>query len=251
MRQLRKVIGMVLVLALTVCALASCDLITGGKPEKLVASADEFLKANPYTVDVRVTYESDDEDMASAIASFTGPSMQIKVNGDDFSVIMYLKNGDTQNFTQFIFSGGSLYIESSDGGKVLESVAGPEEVAAMRESLGAGANVTYEDFEEVDTKGIGKVHVINCTKIKADAIASLTAPLTEMLEIAFEDVEVTVHTASLSIEIEDDRYNVIILNCEYFITTPTDSYSIEMQYSMKFGYDEAVEITPPVYAEAN
>lgn len=250
MRQ-RKIIGAILVFALAVCALTSCDVIMGGKPEKLVASADEFLKTNPYTVDVRVTYESDDENMASAIASFTGPSMQIKVNGDDFSVIMYLKNGDTQNFTQFVFSGGYVYIQSSDGGKVMESVAGPEEVAAVRESLGAGANVTYEDFEEVDTNGIGKVHVINCTKIKADAIASLTEPLAEMLEVAFENVEVTVHTVSLSIEIEDGKYNVIILDCEYFITTPTDSYSIEMQYSMKFGYDEAVEITPPVYAEAN
>lgn len=249
MRQLRKIIGMVLVLALTVCALASCDLITGGKPEKLVAAADEFLKTNPYTVDVRVTYESDDEAMTKAIESFTGPTMKISVDGDRFSAIMFLKNGDTQNYAQFTFIDGNLYTEFSENGKVAEAVTAytSEDIAALRESLGAGANVTYEDFEEVESKGIGKVHVINCTNIKADAIASLTAPLAEMLEIAFEDVEVTVHTASLSIEIEEDKYNVIILNCEYFITTPTDSYSINMQYSMKFGYAETVEITAPSF----
>ena len=250
MRQLKKIISMALVLALTVCALASCDVISVGKPDKLVAGADEFLASNPYTVDVRVTYESDDEAMAKAIASFTGPTMKLSVDGDKLSAIMYLKKGETQNYVQFTFIDGNLYTEYSEGGKVSESVTAytAEDIAALRESLGAGAAITYEDFEEVESKGITKVHVITCNKIKADAIESLTSSLEEQLMSAFEEVEVTVYTADLSIEIEDGKYNVIILNCEYFITTPTDSYSINMQYSMKFSYDEAVNITAPSFS---
>ena len=245
MRQFRKVVGMVLVLAIAICSMASCD----GKPEKIIPAADEFLATNPYTVDVRVTYKSDDETMAAAIASFTGPTMKISVDGDKFSAIMYLKQGEDTSYAQFTFLDGTLYTEYSEGGKVANSQTTytAEDVAAMRETLGAGANVTYEDFDEVTVASAKKVTLITCDKIKADAIASLTASLTEQLETVFEEVTVTVYTATLNIEIEDDKYNVIILTCEYFITTPTDSYSIDMQYSMKFNYDETVVITAPTF----
>ena len=245
MRQLKKIIGMVLVLALTVCSIASCD-----KPEELIPAADEFLASNPYTVDVRVAYTSDNEAMAAAIASFTGPTMKVSVDGDKFSAIMYLKSGDDVNYVQFTFIDGYLYTEYSEDGKVTESKTQytAEDIAALRASLGAGANVTYEDFEEVDVKGVKELSIITCEDIKSDAIASLTASLSEQLKTVFDEVTVTVYTATLNIEIENERYNVIILNCTYFITTPTDSYSIDMKYSMKFNYSESVEITAPSFS---
>ena len=246
MRHLRRIIGLTLVLALAVCSFASCNK----KQEKLTSAADEYLGANAYSVDVRVKYTSEDEAMATAISKISGTTAKISVDGDKLSAIMYLKNGDTQNYAQFTFIDGTLYTEFSEGGKVSESTKTytDEDKAALREALGAGATISYDDFEEVEVDTVKKVSVISCENIKSEAIDALTAPLKAQLETVFESAEVSVYTVTLDIEIEDGRYNVIILNCEYFITTPTNSYTINMEYSMKFDYVSAVEITAPSFA---
>lgn len=237
---------MTLVLAIALCSLASCDII-GKKPEKLTAGADEVLLQNPYSVELRVKYSSDDEAMSNAINSFSNPVIKIQVDGENFKAAMGMSHGEDKSYASFTFVSGVLYTEYTENGTTVKDQRAytDEDKAALRESLGAGAVVSYDDFEEVDVKSLGKVSVIKCDNIKADAIESLTASLEEALKTVFDSAEVAVYKATLAIEIEKDRYNVIILTCEYFITTPTDSYSVNMEYSMKFDYETAVEITAP------
>ena len=247
MRQFKKIIGIVLVLALTLCSLASCDLVGGKKPEKLTEKADEALSAAPYSVDVRVKYSSDDELMKKAIESFANPTIKVQVNGESFKASLGLTKGDNQNYASFTFVNGVLYTEFSENGKVsyAEKEYTAEDKTALRDTLGAGAVISYDDFEEVEVKSSGKTSIISCQNIKADAIAAMETSLEEAIKTVFESAEVSVYKATLAIEIRDGKYNVIILTCEYFITTPTDSYSIDMEYSMKFNYEDAFEITAP------
>ena len=245
MRQFRRIIGMTIILALVLCSFVSCS----AKPMELTAEADEFLSANPYSVDIRVEYESEDEIMQAAISSFTGPTIKVNVDGDKFMAIMYLKSGNTQNYAQFTYVDGTLYTEYSEDGKVVESTKTftDEDKAALLQTFGAGASVNHEDFEEVDAKTVKKVSVITCTDIKPEAIEGLTSSLRAQLEPVFPGVQVTVYTATLDIEIEDGKYNVVIFNCEYFITTGTNSYTINMKYSVKFNYDEEFTVTAPEF----
>ena len=245
MRQLRKILGALLVLALTLCSIASCDLIGGKDPEKLIPKADEVLATNAYTVDMLLKYDSDDADMLTAMSDLAATEMKLTVDGDKFVGKLALGEDDHIIYT---FVDGILYTEWSENGTTVQK---KEEITSTikDELLGEfGTGLKYTDFSEVEVASAKSVNVITCKNINSDKVAELAAPLQAQLEEVFDDVVVTVYNASLDIEIDDDAYNVIILTCEYFITVNgTQSYSVKMTYSMKYTYGKDREIMAPSF----
>ena len=62
---------------------------------------------------------------------------------------------------------------------------------------------------------------------------------------AHMSASVALKNATLNIEIVDGKYDTVLLSCEYYIATATDSYSIGMTYSSKFTYGGNFEIVAP------
>ena len=245
MRQLRKILGALLVLTLTLCSIASCDLIGGKDPEKLTSAADETLATNAYTVDMLLKYDSDDADMLSAISDLAATEMKLTVDGDKF--VGKLALGE-ENSIIYTFVDGTLYTEWSENGTTVqekEEITSETKTALLSEF---GTGLKYTDFSEVEVASAKGVSVISCRNINSDKVAGLAAPLQAQLNEVFDDVVVTVYNASLDMEVENDAYNVIILTCEYFITVNgTQSYSVKMTYSMKYTYGKDREIMAPSF----
>ena len=243
MRKLTKIFSLFLVLALLVTSLASCN--KEKKIGKLIDGADEALKEQPYAIDIRIEYKADDADMLAALEAFSTPSIKVNVDGDKFKAKMDLTHGSDENYITYTFVDGVLYTEWCESGTTVKDSCdfSDEDKATLRDSFGEGANIDTEDFEEVTLESAGKVDVITCTKIKDEPLDALIAALEEQLTAFGADV--AIKDATLSIEIENDKYNVIIFTCEYFITTSTDSYSLTMTYSSKFAYTKELEIVAP------
>lgn len=246
MRKFTKIFSMALVLTMLVCTLASCN--QEKKVEKLIDGAEEALAETAYTVDVRVKYESDNEEMAAAIKSFSSPTMKVCVDGDKFQARMDLKSGSDKNYITYTFVDGVLYTEWCEDGSTVQDKRSfsDEDKAALLDSFGAGASIGTEDFDEVAVKSAGKLSVIKCDVIKDDALNALIESLSEQL--AFLNADVAIKNATLDIEIDDGRYNVVILTCEYYVTTATGYYSLTMTYSSKFTYENELEITAPSFS---
>lgn len=243
MRKFTKIFSVLLVLTLLVGSLASCD--KGKKATKLIGRADEALAEQAYTAEVRVEYDSNDENMLAAIQSFSRPSIKVHVDGEKFMARMDLKHGSDANYIIYTCVDGTLYTEWCEDGAThkASSAFSDEDKASLRDSFGEAANIGVEDFDDISVKSLGKVDVITCTGIKDAPLDALVASLEEQLSSLGADV--AIKDATLAIEIDNDRYNVIILTCEYFITTVTDSYSIKMTYSTKFTYEKELEIVAP------
>lgn len=245
MRQFRKIIGALLVLTVTLCSIASCDMLGGKKPEKLVPAADEFLANNPYTVDMLIKYDSDDADMLAAMSDLAATEMKLTVDGDKF--VGKLALGE-ENYIIYTFVDGTLYTEWSENGTTVQEKEEITEQTKTELLTEFGTGLKYSDFSEVEVASAKKVSVITCKNISSDKVAELAAPLQAQLSEVFDDVVVSVYTATLDIEIENDAYNVIILTCQYFITVNGDtSYSVEMTYSMKYTYGKDREIMAPSF----
>ena len=245
MRQLRKILGALLVLTLTLCSIASCDLIGGKDPEKLTSAADEVLATTPYTVEMLLKYDSDDADMLSAISDLAATEMKLTVDGDNF--VGKLALGE-ENSIIYTFVDGTLYTEWSENGTTVqekEEITSETKTALLSEF---GTGLKYTDFSEVEVASAKGVSVISCRNINSDKVAELAAPLQAQLNEVFDDVVVAVYNASLDMEVENDAYNVIILTYEYFITVNgTQSYSVKMTYSMKYTYGKDREIMAPSF----
>lgn len=248
MRQFRKIIGAALVLALSLCSFASCDLIGGKDPGELTATADEFLASNPYSVEMKLEYDSNDADMLMAISNLSASEMKLNVDGDKFAAKLALGE-DGANYVLYTYVDGTLYTEWAENGTVVQEKAEiTEQTKAELLATVGGANVKHTDFSEVEVASQKGVSVISCNSIKEEKIAELTASLQAQLDEVFDNVVVSVYKTSLGIEIEDDKYNVIVFSCEYFITVDENtSYSIEMTYSMKFNYVKEREIMAPSF----
>ena len=171
---------------------------------------------------------------------------KINVDGDKFKARLDLAYGSDENYVTYTFIDGTLYTEwREDGNTVRDSRPySDEDKAALRDSFGEGANIGTEDFEEVELKSAGKVDRITCTKIKDAPLNALIASLEA--DLASFDADVAIKNATLDIEIDNGRYNVVVFTCEYFITTSTDSYSLTMTYSSKFNYTKELEIVTPI-----
>ena len=245
MRKLTKIFSVFLVLALLVTSLASCN--QEKKIGKLTDRADEALTEQPYAVDVKIEYRADDADMLAALEAFSAPSIKVNVDGDKFKARMEMTHGSDENHVTYTFVDGVLYTEWREGGTTVNDSRNfsDEDKAALRDSFGEGANIGTEDFDEISLESAGKVDVITCTKIKDEPLDALIAAIEEQL--AAFDADVAIKDATLKIEIDSDKYNVIIFTCEYFITTSGDSYSLTMTYSCKFNYTKELEILAPAF----
>lgn len=244
MRKLTKLFSVLLVLTLLVGSLASCN--KDKKLGKVIDGANAALAEQPYAVDLVIEYKADDADMMAALEALSTPSVKINVDGDKFKARLDLAYGSDENYVTYTFIDGTLYTEwREDGNTVRDSRPySDEDKAALRDSFGEGANIGTEDFEEVELKSAGKVDRITCTKIKDAPLNALIASLEA--DLASFDADVAIKNATLDIEIDNGRYNVVVFTCEYFITTSTDSYSLTMTYSSKFNYTKELEIVTPI-----
>ena len=254
MRQFKKIIGAALILALSLCSFASCDLIGGivggGKdPAELTAAADAFLASNPYNVEMKLKYDSDDADMLMAISTLSAEEMSLSVDGDSFVAKLALGESGA-DYIIYTYVDGTLYTEWSENGTTVQDKTEitDEKKAELLASVGGSADLKYTDFSEVSVASQKNVSVISCTNIKAEKISALTAALQAQLSEVFENVVVSVYNASLDIEIDDGKYTVVVLTCEYFITVDENtSYSIEMKYAMQYTYTKDREIMAPSF----
>ena len=242
MIKLKRIIGAVLVLTLLISCLSSCK---AKDPQTLIEKADEALKSAPYTMNISVKYDSDDEEMSEAIAEFSNPAIKVIVDGDNFKAHMDLKKDSTWNYMTYTYVDGILYTEWNENGTVHQekSAYAEDDKEALKSSFGAGASLGIEDFDDVSSKKAGKISVITCDKIKDDALLALVSALKSQLSSL--KAGVAIKDATLLIEIEDGKYRSAVLTCEYYISTSLDTYSIDMTYSVQFNYGGEASVTAP------
>ena len=246
MRKLKRIIVLTLVLALVASCLASCGI--GKNPDKLIEKAEQALNEESYSMEMRIKYESDYDEMRDAIGKFSNPSINVKVNEDKFSADMTLKHGSEQNYLRYTYVDGVLYTEWQEGEvTVKENVEySKDDREALKATLGEGASIGPEDFEEITSEGLGKVSLLTCKKIKKEALFALIDSLKAEFDAASIEADVAIKDATLQINVEDGKYTIAILTCEYYITTELDTYSIIMTHSTKFTYGD-VEVTAPSF----
>ena len=242
----KRIIGVVLILALFVCSFASCKKKVE-KPADPVGDANKALTENTYFVQSSLNYTSEDAEMLAAIGSFRTPTIQIRVDKDKFEGTLDIIHGGAMNYLTYTFVDGVLYTEWKENGKTVQNkqTIGDEQRATLKDNFGVGANVTSDDFNKVVTENVDGKTVVKCSNIKDDALLALVNALKDELAAAHMSASVALKNATLNIEIVDGKYDTVVLSCEYYIATATDSYSIGMTYSSKFTYGGNFEIVAP------
>lgn len=252
MKMTIKLTSFILAIAIMSCCLLSCDLIFGKDPKATLDKADATLSSAPYTVEMAIKYESTSQTVIDAIKCLETPVIKLEVNGKNACATMQMSlDGKISRTTYTIYNGMIYRYEYEKVGEI-ETVVKEKSAFADElykeaiSSLGGGANLRYDDFEEAKERVVDGISIITCTKIKDEALAGVCA----MMEDSLSDLGATVGVkdASLIIQIENGMYKATVFACNYVITTATDVYTVSMAFAAQFKYDEAVKISAPADA---
>ena len=251
MRNVKRLISVLLILATLTCCLASCN--KGKKNSNLIESAEAALNEAPYAMDIVVQYTSDNAAMALVIDGFSKPTMKINVDGDKFKARLDLVNGEAKSYISHTFVDGVLYTEWQENGVTNQEITEYTETdkATLNMVLGENAGIGPEDFEEIETKSVSGLSKVTCSKIKREALEALIASLeSDFAALGFVvdvNIDVAIKDATLELEIEDGKYNAAILTCLYYVTTAEGSYSVTMTHSTRYTYTKELEIIAPEF----
>lgn len=240
MKVLKSYIALALAVTMLLILFTSCS-----KAEDLTGAADAALAEKAYTVDMKIVYESDNEQMAEAIAAFSSPTLKLKVDGDDFDARMEMKKGDAKSYIEYVYVDGVLYTEVSNGTVSASDSSAIEglDSSEITDKLGAGAGIDRDDFDKARVQIRGEVSIITYTGLDSESIEALNGELSDKLEHLGLGVELS--DAKLEIELNGGEYRVTILTCEYTVTDADESYTLTMTLAAEFDYDTEFVIVAP------
>ena len=244
---LKRFCSVVLVIILVVCMVSSCDLIAKKDPAAIIKEAE--AQTADHTVNIAMTFTSDDDDMKEAIKAIESSSFTLIKSGDDFKIDMKLSVGDVVADKSYIVVGNALYSVSEFGSESSKEKAQltAAEKASVIKNAGVGDILSYDDFNEVSVESNGEVHLITCTDLKSDSAVSLV----NVFESYFGDNadDVLIGDTELVIRIVDGKYNGIYLSSSYSISVDGVVYDIRMQAVREYDYTTPVSVEAPVDAD--
>ena len=240
---LRKLICVAIIFALALSTLCSCGG-TEVSADELIATAEEALKSESYSVNMRVLYSSENEELKTAIGAFNDPTAKVLVDKENFSIeTTTAKSGVAEKQTYTLVDGKLYSAYEYSGYKTVNELPYDEAtVAELKTALGEGANISVNDFKTATVETEKNATVITCTEVKDEALNSLIASIQQQLDKHF--IVVTIKDVTLTVQLVDGKYDSTSLECIYHLTTESDVYVLNMTLNAKFNYGE-VEISVP------
>ena len=242
MKNLKSCLSLILVMTMLLLCFTSCGKKDAGE---LISTAEAKLSEAPYTMNMKITYESEDPATSEAIGAFSVPVLTIAVNGTDFDAHMEMGKGDLTGYIDYVYVDGVLYTEVCDGTYTSKSNENVSEMdtSGIKSALGASVSIGYSDFKSTSVISSGGIDIITCTDLNVEALDLLVRELTAQLKSlgAF----VMIENVSLVIEIADGRYHATALVCQYVITVGEEIYEFDMTYTAEFDYESEVSVTAP------
>lgn len=244
----KRLISLLLVIVMLVCALTSCST----SPQAIVEKADKALADTPYKLDVDMDLEADDKylEMLSALDI----KQTIYMDGTNFETTLDLgalipgvEGVDMK--TTLTHYDSVAYLNVSVFGFPIKNKAQLESVD-VEELLGSVGmmDIGALDFDSLAIEKEGDAGlVVKCTNIKADKLTEFSK------EIGGEDF--SIENVNLDATIVDGKYKNITVSMVYKFDVSGEKFDVDAKMTMDFDYENAKEITAPAdkdqYNEVN
>jgi hypothetical protein len=246
----KRLLSVLLVFVMLVGALSSCK-----QPEKetdigeLISEADGHLDSQDHTVNITMSFISEDDDMRAALEALDSTSITYAKSGDNINIKLDVVFDNMFVNTSYTVVEDTLYnkIEINATGEIQSlkqrSMLSPAERASVVRDAGAGAVLNHEDFEDVSLEENDSVKIVTCKGIKDESAKTLVDLFKSAYGASTEAVSIS--DAELVIRLLDGKYNGMYLTCNYAITVSGVTYEVRLQMSREYDYTTPVSISAP------
>lgn len=246
---MKKVIALVLTLAMMCCMLVSCD-----NAEALIKKADAALLTQPYKMTLSMDFTSDNEEF-NELLSVMSMDIPVMVDGTNIAMSMTMNAGELSMDTDVRVVDKVMYYHMTWLGQhvKLKCTLNEEQLLEFAADNGAEMPVTPEDFARMTVESKDGKKYIACGEITDEGIEALNDMLADMLESL--GAEASYSDVTYEVVLADGKYESMKMSCTYTMTVGGQTSTLKMDIGATFDYSAEVSVTAPedpeAYAEAN
>lgn len=240
MKKIISIALMIAMLAMSVCAFASCEAVTAASAIK---KADQALLDAPYTVTMSMDFQSDNAEVNEIFESM---NMEIPVTVDGDNMAMSMSMG-IMNINMVVVD-KVLYCDTSMMGQNIKMKATltDEQYKEFADENSAEMPISSANFETLTLETVDGKQVITCTGITTEGTEELNKMMNE--SVGEMGAEAAISDLSFKITIADGKYETMALSVTYTVTVEGTTVTTTMTMNAKYAYDNVKPITAPADA---
>ena len=241
---MKRILSVVLLLALCVSMITSCDSVTSA-----LSKADKALQEAPYTVTMSMDFDCENATLDAVFDAMT-VEFPVTVDGENLYMdmsteVMGFKTGISVTVVDSVVYSKTEILGQSVRCKATLDAEQMEEY--LREN-NTELPVTSENFETLTVEKADGKQVITCTGITTEGLTAMNELLSDSLTAL--GAESAVGDLSLVITLADGKYESMALTASYSVTVAGETHTVSLTMNAKYSYEGVQPITAPTDADS-
>ena len=208
---MKRILSVLLLLSVLVCALASCDTLTAAAA---MTKAEKALEDIPYTVTVSMDFACEDEKL-NAVFDALSLELPVTVDGDNLHLdisteVMGFKAGITMTVVDKVLYANTTVMNQS---VKLKATLTEENYEEFIKDNNTELPVTTENFETLSMEVKDGKQIVTCSGITTEGLTELNKVLADA--ITDMGAEAAVGDLSYVLTIADGKYESMALTASY------------------------------------
>ena len=240
---MKKLLALVLTLALLCGVLAGCD-----NAKTMLEKADAALLEAPYTVTLKMSFETDNEEL-NKVFSIMNMEIPVTVDGKNIAMDMNMDIMGITTEAKVIVADMMMYYDIQVMGQNvrMKATMNEEQYKEFMEDNNAQMTVNPEDFGEltVETKD-GKKYIA-CGKISEEGLKELNGVIEDSIKAL--NAKATVSDVTYGVTLNGGKYESMDMTCVYSVTVGNETCTVTFKLGAEYTYDNVEKITAPADAD--
>ena len=211
------------------------------------------LPSDKYVATINISYETDDEKLATAVSAMNNVVTTVTANGDDLKISSNANLGGITVNNEYVYIGDMLYysvtlaLTNKGATDYKKAPMTDDDRDALLSKIGPGASVGVNDFLKFDKVKTDNVITYTCSNMTRESKDSLAKVLSSKLSTL--GATVTVNSASYNLKLVDDRNSESTLSCDLTVTMDGAEYQLTVNIECEYDYDADTAVSAPQTAD--
>lgn len=243
---MKRILSILLLLSLLVCAFASCDTLTAAAA---IAKAEKALEEKPYTVTMSMDFDCEDKNLNTV---FDALSLEFPVTVDgenlymDMSTeVMGFQTGITMTVVDKVLYANTTVMNQS---VKLKATLTEENYEEFIKNNNAELPVTTENFETLTMEVKDGKQIVTCSGITTEGLTAMNDLLSDALTAM--GAEATAGDLTMVATISDGLFESMALTATYTVTAGGETHTVSLTMNAKYTYEGIQPITVPADADS-
>ena len=243
---MKRILSVILLVALCVTALASCDTMTAAA---VIDKAEKALEEKPYTVTMSMDFDCEDKNLNTVFDALS-LEFPVTVDGENLHMdmtteVMGFKTGITMTVVDKVLYSNTTVMNQN---VKLKATLTEENYEEFIKNNNAELPVTTENFETLTMEVKDGKQIVTCSGITTEGLTAMNDLLSDALTAM--GAEAAAGDLTMVATISDGLFESVALTATYTVTAGGETHTVSLTMNAKYTYEGIQPITAPADADS-